>query len=1041
MKNNTNKDVDIHSGSIHSGTNCPKSNVMCFCLQWAGILLALLMSTETLLAQQITVSGNVTDVTDDEPLPGVNILRKNTGAGTVTDIEGNYRINAEASDTLVFSFIGYQTQEVPVNGRTQINLSMTEEIETLGEVVVIGYGTQRKSDLTGSVSSIKAEEIAKIGGANASDALQGKVSGVNVITSGIPGQAPSVNIRGVGTLGNSNPLYVVDGVFLDDISFLNNNDIQSMEILKDASATAIYGSRGANGVIIITTKEGQSAEPSFSFNGYEGVQNVLYNDFEMVNANQYAQLINEGLVNTGNMPIYNPDTIGTGTDWFDQILANAPMRDYQLSFNQKTDKASYFVSAGYFRQEGVLEKTDFERYTIRLNNSYNLTDFIKIGHNLSASWFSRANPNNGALQHAYRISPIVPVRLPNGDFAPSENAGAGNPVAGITYFNNETNGQRVVGNIYGDVTLFEDFTFRSSIGIDYQNAQSTIFNPVYFVSPAQRNEVNNIEKNWERWFDWLWENTLTYDKYVGVHHFNILAGITAQRNSYERLGGKRNNIPSEDENLWYLNAGEVEGATNQNSAWQSSITSYLFRANYTLMDRYLFTGTFRADGSSKFPPDKRWGYFPSFALGWRISEEPFLANANWLDNLKLRASWGQIGNQRIADYQYYAKAQTGIAYDAIFGGQLAPGSTITELSNANITWETATQTDIGLELSLLQGALNVEVDYYHRETEDILVTVEIPGSVGLSPTDANVGTVLNRGFDFSVDYQKNIGDFSFNVGLVGTTIYNEVLDLGGREEIVGGNIGAGNNVSRAREGEPIGYFFGYDVVGVFQNQAQIDNAPAQNNAQPGDLIFRDTNGTDAEGNLTGQPDGIINADDRTFIGSPIPKFTGGLNLGFGYKNFDLSIDFAGMFGHQIYNAKQQERYSGLDNFDASYLGRWTGEGTSNTQPRITLGGGPNYNVSSRFVEDGDFVKIRNVQLGYNLPTNISESLSLQNVRFYISGNNIAYFTNYNGFTPEIESSFLYQRDNNPTSRTLGAGIDRVIYPVTAVYKIGLNVTF
>ncbi len=992
-------------------------------------------------SQQNPVSGKVTSGADNSELPGVNVLIKGTSSGTVTDLEGNYRINAAGTDTLVFSYIGYRSQEVPVNNQATINLSLAEDIETLGEVVVIGYGIQRKSDLTGSVSSLKSEEITKIGAANPSEALQGKVGGVNVVTSGVPGQAPSVKIRGVGTLGNSNPLYVVDGVFLDNINFLNSNDIQSMEVLKDASATAIYGSRGANGVIIITTKKGESEEPSFSFNMYEGVQRVIDNNFEMVNAKQYAQLINEGLRNDGSPEIYNPDTIGVGTNWFDEIYRIAPMRDYQLSFNQKTDKASYFVSAGYFKQDGVLKKSDFERYTIRLNNSYNLSDFITIGHNLSGSWHNQANPNNGALQHAYRISPIVPVRLPNGDFAPSGNAGAGNPIAGINYFNNETEGQRVVGNAFADINFLEGFTFRTSIGIDLQNNQTRIFNPAYFVSPSQRNDVNNIEKSWERFNNWLWENTLTYDKTVGNHYFNILAGITSQRNAYERLGGKRNNIASENPDLWYLNAGETEGSTNFNNAYASTIASYLFRANYTLMDRYLFTGTFRADGSSKFPPGRRWGYFPSLAVGWNIGREPFLADANWLDNLKIRASWGQVGNQNIRDYQYYANAQTGIAYDAIFNGQIQPGSTITELSNANITWETATQTDVGLELGLLGGALNLEVDYYQRETDDILITVDIPGSVGLSPTDANVGSVLNRGFDFSAGYNKSFGDFGFNVNLVGTTIYNEVLDLGGRDEIVGGNIGAGNSVSRARVGQPIGYFYGYNAIGVFQDQQEVDNLPEQPNAVPGDLIFQDNNGTDENGNLTGSPDGVIDAADRTFLGSSIPKFTAGLNLGFNYGNFDLSIDLNGMFGHKLYNAKRQERYSGLDNFDSEFLDRWTGEGTSNTNPRTTLGAGQNFNISTRFIENGDFVKVRNIQLGYNFPQVVVERLFIQNLRIYVSGNNLKYFTKYNGFTPEVESTALYGDASNSTQSILGTGIDRTVYPVTSVYKIGLNVTF
>ncbi|HYH55276.1 MAG TPA: SusC/RagA family TonB-linked outer membrane protein, partial [Anseongella sp.] len=499
-----------------------------------------------------------------------------------------------------------------------------------------------------------------------------------------------------------------------------------------------------------------------------------------------------------------------------------------------------------------------------------------------------------------------------------------------------------------------------------------------------------------------------------------------------------------DEELWYLDAGETEGATNTNPARASSIASYLFRANYTLLDRYLFTATFRADGSSRFAPGKRWGYFPSLAVGWRMSEEDFLSEIDWLYNLKIRGSWGQIGNQNIQDYQYFPRANTGIEYDAIFNGQLQSGSRITQLSNAGIVWETATQADVGLELGLLEGALNLEVDYYHRETDDILVTVDIPGSVGLSATDANVGSVLNKGFDFSVNYQKTAGDFGFNIGLVGTTIHNEVLDLGGRDEIAGGNIGAGNNVSRAITGQPIGFFYGYQAIGVFQDQAQIDAAPVQENAAPGDLIFADINGTDAGGNLTGEPDGIINAADRTYLGSPIPDFTAGLNMEFRYRNFDLSLDLSGMFGQEIYNAKQQERYSGLDNFDKTYLDRWTGAGTSNTHPRITLGAGQNYFVSSRFVESGNFVKIRNIQLGYNLPAGIAERIAVKNIRVYISGNNLAYFTNYSGFSPEVASNYLYGSEDNPaeaTTRTLGAGIDRVIYPVTPVYKIGVSVTF
>lgn len=540
------------------------------------LLFTLVLGFGKASSQELT--GTVTDSLGS-PLIGVTIKVKGGTTGTVTNQNGQFSLQAPGTAVLVISYVGYQRKEVPVEGKTNLDIVLTSSATQLDQLVVVGYGTQQRRDLTGAISTIDADEIAKIGAGNPAAALQGKVSGVNIVNSGVPGQAPNVRIRGVGTLNNTNPLYVVDGMFVDDISFINSNDIKSMAILKDASATAIYGSRGANGVVLITTKSGHSENPTFNFNAYEGIQQVVGSNFEMVNAHQYATLINEGLKSLGEQPVYDPDTIGVGTDWFDEILRKAPMRSYQLSFNQRTDKASYYVSAGYFRQKGVLKKSDFQRYTVRLNNTYNLTDHIEIGHHISASWFSKDNPMNGALQWAYRMSPIVSVRYPNGDFVPNPNSGAGNPVAGIYYFHNTTKGQQVVGNVFGKVNLFENFTFKTSLGIDFHYDQHRSFTPVYRVGPTQKNEINKIAKDWNRWFDWVWENTLTYDKRIGIHHIKILGGITAQRNTFETLGGSSIDIPSNNPDLWYLSAGSTEGVTNKNTAWASSMASYLFRAD------------------------------------------------------------------------------------------------------------------------------------------------------------------------------------------------------------------------------------------------------------------------------------------------------------------------------------------------------------------------------------------------------------------------------------------------------------------------------
>ncbi|HLR24966.1 MAG TPA: TonB-dependent receptor, partial [Fodinibius sp.] len=924
------------------------------------------------------------------------------------------------------------TQEIPINGRETIDVSMQSKSVLGEEVVVVGYGVQRKSDLTGSVSSIRGEALTAPAVTNPAQALQGAASGVRVVSAGEPGSSPSINIRGIGTTGDSSPLYVIDGVFTNDISYLNNNDIESIEVLKDASATAIYGSRGANGVVLITTKQGSSETPVFNFSMSEGIE--VPTSYSMVNARQYATLINEGLVNIGEEPKYDVSQINNSTDWFDEVMDRSAVREYNLSFSQGTDKSSYYVSLGYDDQNGVVEKSGYERFSVRVNNRYHLSNNITIGHNMSGNWTNKDNRLGPAFGWTYRVPSTIPVRNEDGSYASTGIGSNGNVIAALDHHHDFTKSRALVGNAFVEIKFLDNFQFKSSLGIDLKHAENTVFNPVFFVDNDQKNEQSSLSKEWGKTQNWLWENTLNYSQTFDIHQIDAVVGFTTQENNFETLGGERNNIFSEDRNLWYLNAGATEGLGNSNIASSSSIVSYLGRINYTLMDKYLFTGTIRFDGSSKFPEDDRWGTFPSFALGWRLSEEPFMQDVEWLSDLKIRGSWGQIGNQKIGDYRYYATAATGIGVSGIFGNEIDRGATVTTLVNQNVTWEKSEQTDIGLQFGLLNNKIEGEVDWYKRTTKDMLVEVGVPGSVGLDATEGNVGSVENRGFEFSLNFNGSKNDWTYNIGLRASTINNEVVDLGSRDELIGGNIGAGKQVSRARVGEPIGFFYGYKSLGPFDTQKEIDNAATQSNVVPGDLRMADTNG-----------DGEITAEDRVKIGSPIPDYTGGLNIAVGYKGLELSVDMYGSFGNEIYDGNNNVRFSGDDNFSKQWLDRWTGPGTSNEIPRITFGGDWNYEISSRWVDDGSFVKIQNVRLQYTLPSSLLESLPISNAKIYVSGNNLHYFTKYDGLTPEIPGTVINNGEitnpGNPANSTLNKGVDSNVYPVSSFYQLGASITF
>ena len=775
------------------------------------LLLPVLLLAEWAGAQ-IAVSGRVIDTLDNSPLIGVTIREKDGTAGAVTNYEGNYTISiSNANATLVFSYTGYATREVPVAGRTQVNLTMGEDLTTLQELVVVGYGVQRKSDLTGSVGTVKSKDIERVPTSSIEQDMQGKVAGVYVTpASGQPGAGAVIRIRGTGTLNNSNPLFVVDGMLLDDASFINPQDVQSIEILKDASATAIYGNRGANGVVIITTKRGKAGEKAvIQFSSYYGTQ-ASTRKIPMANAAEYAQLYNE-------LPLpdvfANPASLGAGTDWQDVVFRDAPIANVQLSASGGSDKFLYNVSANYFDQTGILKDSRYDRLTFRVNNEYKLNPYVKLGNNLSFSNVNSQNPP-GVIGSALRMPPVFGERDSLGNFSDPTFFGTAiaNPAADLFYKDrNFSKGNRLVGTVYADITLFKHFTFRSNFGLDQAYINTKNYEPKFEVSISQRNGEDRLSVGSVQRRTWLWENTLTYDQTWENHRVNVLAGYTSQEFGDEAFGASRAQFGSGQDELLYLNYGNDTTQLNSGEASQWAMISYLARANYTLMDRYLLTASMRVDGSSRFAADNRYGYFPSFALGWNVAEENFMSHQRFIDRLKLRASWGIVGNDKTQLYASLGAIQGGLY--SIFGTDesLNQGATLTRLSNPNVRWENASQTDIGMEIGVLNGRLTAEIDWYNRVTSDILAELPIPDYVGSDGNPVvNSAKVRNRGWDFTLNWRETRGKFTYNITGILSTVDNEVLALSrGREEIFEATTPQGDFATRTVVGQDIGSFYGY----------------------------------------------------------------------------------------------------------------------------------------------------------------------------------------------------------------------------------------
>ncbi len=975
---------------------------------------------------QQTVIGKITDDKND-PVIGASVQVKNTLRGTFSDVDGAYAIDASSKDTLVFSFLGMVTQMIPVAGKTEINVKFQEKYNELNDVVVIGYGTVKKSDLTGSVSMVNSVDLSKITSLNPEQALQGKVTGVQVTsTSGAPGAVPTLRIRGVGTFNNSSPIFVVDGVILDDISFLSSDDIASMDILKDASATAIYGSRGANGVIIITTKSGKkgNGKGAFSYSGEFSMQ-VLAKKIDLLTGPEYATVVNE------ITPTYNNVDLVPNTDWQSLIFHPASIQSHQLSVSGATESSQYYVSIGYFKQDGLIDKSSYERLTLQLNNTYSVTKNITVGNFITITPYKQQNAPN-VTYSAYRARPDLEPYNSDGSFAQVFNVG--NPLADLAYSNNYNKGVRGVGNLYTEATILKDFKAKTSFSMDAAYNQAISFAPASYVSPQQQNLLNTLYKGDSHNITWLWENTLSFNKKFGMHSLDIVSGYTMQKATSENFSIKGKNIIRTSPDFWYFNPNYIYDPTNGVNTLGSisngvdpnqnySMISYLFRANYTYNSKYILTATYRRDGSSKFSSSNRYGNFPSFAVGWLVSREHFMENIPVISNLKLRGSWGIIGNDKIAYDKQYSLTETLVT---VLGIPPSANSAMTYSvsGNPNLKWESTTQSDAGLEIGLFKNKLTGEFDYYNRVTSDILIPLSTPDYLGNgqgAKVDFNAASVKNTGFESKITWKDKIGQVSYNITVLGSTLQNKVLKVGGSSGIdsvlYGGFLANGIPVTQSRVGLPTGAFYGYKTDGVFQTIDDLNAYPHLSTAVPGDLRLVDVNN-----------DGKIDGNDRTYIGSPIPRFILGFNLEADYKGFDFSFDIQGVYGNKLFNAKEVVRPDPY-NWEKHVLGSWTGPGTSNSEPRATYGGN-NYLPSDKFIQDGSFTRLRNVTLGYTLPQGLTEKIAIKQLRIYVKGSNIYTLTKFTGYTPEIGSSDV-----------ISNGIDYGTYPVTSDYSFGINLTF
>ena len=989
--------------------------------------------------QQQTVKGIIKGP-DGLPVIAANISQKGTNNATITDLNGNFTLNVTGRQpVLVISYIGYVTTEVNVSGRAFVEVVLQEDVAALDEVVVVGYGTMRKKDVTGAVSSVRSGEITKNATSNVMQAIAGKMSGVQVVqNSGTPGGDVSILIRGVGTINDASPLYVIDGVPVSGgMWYLNPNDVESIDVLKDASATAIYGSRGANGVVMVTTKQAQEGHTEINFDYSYGIQHSA-KTYKMLDASQYAALHNEMRTNAGpeyslNPAFADPESLGAGTDWMDAIFRTAPMQKVNLSMLGGNQKISHATSLGYYTQDGIMKNSSYNRLSLQSNISSKLASNITVRANVNLSAENRrTQPVSTVIQNAMRILPSIPIYDDNGEYAgPTGNAewngNALNPVAIINEQNYRMKGFRMLSNISLEWEIIKGLKFKTTgvaeLGYDYNNS----YIPKYkWGMNESKNTMQTVTSAYEQLY--LWDNTLNYDKAFGKHRINAMIGTSYQEYKKESVSaagsGRASELTTELDNA--TKATDVGG-----NSYRWALMSYMARLHYSYDDRYLLTATFRADGSSKFGKDNRFGYFPSFAAAWNIGNEAFMQSVKPVSLLKLRAGYGQTGNQNIGAYAFADKLSVNGVYN--FGSQRGFESNLVNLiypyllSNPSVKWESVEQYNVGLDIGFLQNRIVANLDFYVKNTRDMLTKKPVPQTSGTSLEQAdwppvNIGKVLNRGFEFTVNTKNFVGEFKWETSLNMSFNHNEVVSIGGPEIL--------NGVSLIREGQPINSFYGYELGGIYQTLDEVFTGPVMENrapdkashnpyknTSPGDMWFVDVDGN-----------GEINDLDRTVIGNPSPDCIFGFNNTFSYKNFDLSIFFQGALGNQVWNGVRASHESMNSTYNqlATTLERWTGEGSSYSMPRAIYAD-PNNNsrASTRWLEDGAYAKLKNLTFGYTLPEKWIRKAKMKALRLYVSLDNLCTITNYSGLDPEAGLS----------------GLDYGVYPSARTYMFGVSVKF
>ena len=995
-------------------------------------LLTMLIAVVALAAkaQNITVKGTVIEASTNEPLIGATVKVKGTGTGTVTNFDGEYQVTVDKNATLVFSSIGYKTVEQPVNGRTTINVSLVDDTNDLNEVVVIGYGVAKKGDLTSSISAIKGEKLEKLSTGNVMNALQGQVNGVQVTGAGSPGATPRVIIRGVSTINGSDPLYVVDGMPVGtNINFLNQNDIESMQVLKDASASAIYGTRASNGVVLITTKKGSAGATKFTASASVGLQTLSKPD--IADAAEYEKVYNARYTNDGQV---SPFTGGGNTDWWNEVFNKvAVQQNYNFGFSGGNDKFIYSANIGYYRQNSQYKTGYWQKLSARFSMEYNFNKIVKAGIDLTPRYENWDNTPSlmGAVMS---MDPTTEVMLPQdqwtsnqySNYARSNNNQEWNPVASMYRLDAGADEYALLATPYVAITPIEGLTFRTQFGVNARFNMSDSFTPNFYIDNLEQASRNQASRTFANNVDWNWTNTLTYLKSFNKHNLNLMAGYTMERFQYYNLYGTSYDIPSNVSTMRYVSAGTADDdASGYNS--YTSLISYLGRVMYNYDEKYYLTASIRVDGSSKFSTGNKYATFPAVSAAWRISGEKFMQNQNVVNDLKLRLGWGKVGNQNIDNSAYLSSIGT-MRY--VLGDQVVVGSQVSGIGNQKLKWETVEDYNIGIDAAFLQSRLRVTADWFRKTSHDMLMKKDNLLLLGYPMWNGqmweNVGEMRATGWELGFNWQDNIGDFNYGVGLNLSSVKNKAITLNGDYIYTGSHNG--DYIIRNEAGQLISQFYGYVVDGIFQNETEVRSYTSQTgelmqpNAQPGDFRYKDLNN-----------DGTIDENDKTYIGNPFPDLMMGINLNASWKNFDFLAQFYGTFGNDIYNLNK-DRYFGTDGQNViagTYEKAWRPDNTNTDVPRLSVNdaNGNHNKPSTFFVEDGSYMRLKLLQIGYTLPKNVLGPK--MTARISLSAQNLFTITGYSGMDPETAAM----------GSVTEAGIDWTGYPNPRTFLLGVNLNF